>query len=100
MIIGGGTNINDLGFDKVLEYDIDTDSYSYLPSLPYRLRWGTTVKSGNYMYVFGGWIELVVTDRVLRISLEKLDLNTTIWEDLNPMTEAGRRLMVVPYNFS
>ena len=100
MIIGGGENKDHPGFDSVLEYDIDNDSYAYLPSLPYNLKWTTVVKAGNYMYVFGGWIDLVVTNRVLRISLDNLDSNSTTWEELTPMSEAGRNLMVVPYNYN
>ena len=96
MIIGGGENAQHPGFNSVLEYDIDNDSYAYLPSLPYNLKWTTAVKAGNYMYVFGGWIDLVVTNRVLRISLDNLESNS--WEELNPMSEVGRTLMVVPYN--
>ena len=98
MIIGGGENREHPGFHTVLEYDIDNDSYTYLPSLPYNLKWTTAVRSGNYMYVFGGWIDLVVTNRVLRISLDNLDSNSTAWEELTPMSEVGRNLMVVPYN--
>ena len=48
------------------------------------------------MYVFGGWIELVPTDRVLRISLDNLNSNN--WEEIAPMSEPGSRLMVIPYN--
>ena len=98
MIIGGGENKDHLGFDTVLEYDIKTDSYTYLPSLPFNLKWTTAVRAGNYMYVFGGWIDLVVTNRVLRISLDNLDSSSTTWEELIPMSEVGRNLMVVPYN--
>ena len=43
MIIGGSLNKDHPGYDTVLEYDINNDSYSYLPNLPYGLRW-TTVK--------------------------------------------------------
>ena len=98
MIIGGGENNAHFGFDTVLEYDIENDSIAYLPSLPHKLKYTTAVRSGNYMYVFGGWIDLVVTNRVLRISLENLDSNSTTWEELTPMSEVGRNLMVVPYN--
>ena len=98
MIIGGGENAQHPGFDSVLEYDIDNDSIVYLPSLPHTLKHTTAVRSGNYMYVFGGWIDLVVTNRVLRISLDNLDSNSTAWEELTPMSEVGRNLMVVPYN--
>ena len=100
MIIGGGENAQHPGFDSVLEYDIDNDSYAYLPFLPYNLKWTTAVKAGNYMYVFGGWIDLVVTNRVLRISLDNLDSNFKTWEELTPMFEVGRNLMVVPYNYN
>ena len=100
MIIGGGENAQHPGFNSVLEYDIDNESYVYLPSLPYNLKWTTAVKAGNYMYVFGGWIDLIVTNRVLRISLDNLDSNSTAWEELNPMSEVGRNLMVVPYNYN
>ena len=98
MIIGGERNNAHLGFNTVLEYDIEKDSIVYLPSLPHKLKSTTAVRSGNYMYVFGGWIDLVVTNRVLRISLDNLESNSTAWEELTPMSEVGRNLMVVPYN--
>ena len=96
MIIGGGGE--NLGRHTVLEYDIENDSYAYLPPLPYNLKWTTAVRAGNYVYIFGGWIDLVVTNRVLRISLDNLDSNSTTWEELTPMSEFGKTLMVVPYN--
>ena len=83
-----------MGFDTVLEYDIDNDSYKYLPSLPYLLKYGTSVRSGSFIYVFGGEINLAKTDRVLRMSLETLDS----WEELAPMSEVGSQLMVVHYS--
>ena len=72
MIIGGTPNPTHFGYETVLEYDINTDSYSYLPSLPYGSRWSNAVRSRNYMYLFGGLIELIPTDKVLRISLDSL----------------------------
>ena len=97
MIIGGGEQISGLSrYNTVSEYDIENDTYAYLPSLPFNLQWTTAVRAGNYMYVFGGRIDQVVTDRVLRISLDNLESNS--WEELNPMSEVGRTLMVVPYN--
>ena len=72
MIIGGGKNMAHFGFETVIEYDIDTDSYSYLPSLPFGLKWSKAVRSQNYMYVFGGLIELIPTNKVLRIALDSL----------------------------
>ena len=96
MIIGGGEENSGLGYDTVSEYDIENDTYAYLPSLPFNLQWTAAVRARNYMYVFGGWIDQVVTNRVLRISLDNLESNS--WEELNPMSEVGRTLMVVPYN--
>ena len=72
MIIGGAQNPTHFGYETVLEYDIITDSYSYFPSLPYGSRWSNAVRSRNYMYLFGGLIELIPTDKVLRISLDSL----------------------------
>ena len=98
MIIGGGEDNSDLGYDTASEYDIENDSYAYLPSLPFNLSWTTAVRARNYMYVFGGWIDLVATNKVLRISLDNLDSTSGTWEELTPMSEVGRNLMVVPYN--
>ena len=54
MIAGGRTDSQSY-LDSVLEYDIDTNTYNSIQSLPDPIRRPTLVNKDGYMYSFGGY---------------------------------------------
>ena len=92
-MIAGGKN-EDYGYlDTVVEYDIDANTYNPVQSLPDPIRRVTLVKSGGYMYSFGGY-DGVSEATVARIALTL----TSDWEKLEDMETPNYDVTVVPYN--
>ena len=88
MIAGGF--VEDGPTDVVLEYDIDSNSYNQIQTLPGMKTQTTMVIKDSYMYLFGGFNNKAV----YRI---KLSL-TEDWEILDDMENNGKNVMVIPYN--
>lgn len=89
VMIAGGFG-PDGATDIVLEYDIDSNSYNQIQSLPDPKTKTTMVIKNNYMYLFGGFNNKAV----YRIELGL----TEDWEVLDDMKNNGKEIMVIPYN--
>ena len=88
--------------DSVIEYDIESDTYKTMPSLPAKLMRGTLLLKNDFLYHFGG-LDLDDGENpvgsVYRIAT---DMTGGGDEDLEDMTglegDDKYPLIVVPYN--
>ena len=70
VMIAGGFG-PDGATDIVLEYDIDSNSYNQIQSLPDPKTKTTMVIKNNYMYLFGGFNNKAVVIKKLELKTEK-----------------------------
>ena len=79
--------------DSVLEYDINSNSYNPVQSLPDPIVLASLVKKDGFMYTFGGY-KSGSKKTVARIELTL----TSDWEKLEDMETANYDITVIPYN--
>ena len=89
-MIAAGNNGNDM--DSVIEYDIDSNTYKNVLSLPKSFRNAILVNIyDGYIYSFGG----VGNTDIFRMSLSF----TTEWEKVGTATNENTLRLVIPYSF-
>ena len=89
-MIAAGYDGNDM--DSVIEYDIDSNIYKNVLSLPKAFRNPKLVKiNDGYIYSFGG----IENYDIFRISLSF----TTEWEKVGTTTNENHLSLVIPYSF-
>ena len=87
VILIGGINKNGQTLNTVVMYDVKTGNVKMLPCLNHKRTGCAAVITGNVMVVMGGFDHETKT---YLNSVECLDLSTSIWRELSPMT-IGRK---------
>ena len=83
IILIGGVNEKGQTLNTVVMYDVKTGKIKLLPCLNHKRAACAAVIAGNVIVVMGGYD--IETETYLN-SVECLDLNTSVWRELSPMT--------------
>jgi hypothetical protein len=85
-IFGGDTTSNGHATKSCLRYNVNSDMWEYIDSLPGPLRVNSAAKAGNKFYTLGGF-EILSSDTATAKFYE-YDINTNTWAELPELPEA------------